>query len=113
MMAALSHLKILDFSTLLPGPFGTLILADLGADVLRVESPERADISREMGPKDDDASYVHRYLNRNKRSMALDLKNPEAIEVVKQLIMEFDILVEQFRPGVMEQLGLGYETLKA
>ncbi len=111
-MAALSHLKILDFSTLLPGPFGTLILADLGADVLRVESPNRSDISREMGPKEDGASYVHRYLNRNKRSIALDLKNPEAIEVVKQLIMEYDILVEQFRPGVMEQLGLGYEMLK-
>ncbi|MCP4413172.1 MAG: CoA transferase [Gammaproteobacteria bacterium] len=112
-MAALSHLKILDFSTLLPGPFGTLILADLGADVLRIESPDRLDISREMGPKDGDASYVHRYLNRNKRSIALDLKIPEAIEVVKQLIMEYDILVEQFRPGVMEQLGLGFETLKA
>jgi len=112
-MSALSHLKILDFSTLLPGPFGTLILADLGADVLRVESPERSDMSREMGPKDDDASYVHRYLNRNKRSITLDLKNPRAIKIVKQLIIEYDILVEQFRPGVMQQLGLDYEALKA
>jgi alpha-methylacyl-CoA racemase len=112
-MSALSHLKILDFSTLLPGPFGTLLLADLGANVLRVEAPDRLDITRESEPKDDNASYVHRYLNRSKKSISLDLKKPQAIEIIKQLIMDYDILVEQFRPGVMDKLGLGYKTLKA
>ena len=73
-MAALSNLKILDFSTLLPGPFGTLVLADLGAQVLRVEAPGRLDLTRELGEKDDGSSYVHRYLNRSKKSIGLDLK---------------------------------------
>jgi len=111
-MSALSNLKILDFSTLLPGPFGTLVLADLGAQVLRVEAPNRLDLTRELGEKDGDASYVHRYLNRSKKSIALDLKNPEAINVVKKLIAEYDVVVEQFRPGVMAKLGLSYDVLK-
>jgi len=111
-MSALSNLKILDFSTLLPGPFGTLVLADLGAQVLRVEAPNRLDLTRELGEKDGDASYVHRYLNRSKKSIALDLKNPESIAVVKKIISEYDVVVEQFRPGVMTKLGLSYDVLK-
>ncbi len=112
-MSALSSLKILDFSTLLPGPFGTLMLADLGAQVLRVEAPDRLELTREIGAQDGDTSYLHRYLNRSKRSLSLDLKKPEAIEIIKQLIKEYDIVVEQFRPGVMDKLGLGYDVLKA
>ncbi len=112
-MSALSSLKILDFSTLLPGPFGTLMLADLGAQVLRVEAPDRADLTRELGAKDGDSSYLHRYINRSKKSLGLNLKKPEAIEIIKQLILEYDIVVEQFRPGVMDKLGLGYDVLKA
>ena len=111
-MSALSNLKILDFSTLLPGPFGTLVLADLGAQVLRVEAPNRLDLTRELGEKDGDASYIHRYLNRSKKSIALDLKNSESIAVVKKLIAEYDVVVEQFRPGVMAKLGLSYDVLK-
>jgi len=111
-MSALSNLKILDFSTLLPGPFGTLVLADLGAQVLRVEAPNRLDLTRELGEKDGDASYTHRYLNRSKKSIALDLKNPGALAVVKKLIAEYDVVVEQFRPGVMAKLGLSYDVLK-
>ena len=111
-MSALSNLKILDFSTLLPGPFGTLVLADLGAQVLRVEAPNRLDLTRELGEKDGDASYVHRYLNRSKKSIALDLKNPESIAIVKKIISEYDVVVEQFRPGVMTKLGLSYDVLK-
>ncbi|MFC7049461.1 CaiB/BaiF CoA transferase family protein [Emcibacter nanhaiensis] len=110
-MSALSSLKILDFSTLLPGPFGTLMLADLGAGILRVEAPDRPELSREVGAKDGNASYLHRYLNRSKKSIALDLKKPEAVEIVKRLIMDYDILVEQYRPGVMAKLGLDYDTL--
>lgn len=113
MSGPLSSLKILDFSTLLPGPFASLLLADMGAEVLRVESPTRPDLLRVMPPYDGKVSAGHAYLNRNKRSIALDLKRPEAIEVVRQLVGDYDIVLEQFRPGVMERLGLGYEALKA
>ncbi len=109
----LSGLKILDFSTLLPGPFATLLLADLGAEVIHVESPTRVDLVRVMPPYADGQATAHAYLNRNKQSVALDLKNPNSIAQVKQLIAEYDIVVEQFRPDVMTRLGLGYDDLKA
>lgn len=109
----LSGLKVLDFSTLLPGPFATLMLADLGAEVIHVESPTRVDLVRVMPPYADGQSAAHAYLNRNKQSLTLDLKNPASIEKVKALLGEFDIVVEQFRPGVMQRLGLGYDDLKA
>jgi crotonobetainyl-CoA:carnitine CoA-transferase CaiB-like acyl-CoA transferase len=100
-MTLLSNLKILDFSTLLPGPFATLLLTDLGAEVLHVKKPE----SRE-------AWFDDRYLNRSKKSITLDLKQDESKDLVKQLVKEYDIVLEQFRPGVMERLGLGYDDLK-
>ena len=113
MQGPLASLKVLDFSTLLPGPFASLLLADMGAEVLRIESPTRMDLLRVLPPHDQGVSASHAYLNRNKRSLALDLKRPEALEVVRQLLQEHDIVLEQFRPGVMERLGLGYEALKA
>ncbi|WP_028624468.1 CaiB/BaiF CoA transferase family protein [Pseudomonas sp. Ant30-3] len=113
MLGPLASLKILDFSTLLPGPFASLLLADMGAEVLRIESPTRIDLLRVLPPHDQGVSASHAYLNRNKRSLALDLKQPEALEVIKQLVQDYDIVLEQFRPGVMERLGLGYEALKA
>lgn len=113
MPGPLASLKILDFSTLLPGPFASLLLADMGAEVLRIESPTRIDLLRVLPPHDRGVSASHAYLNRNKRSLALDLKQPEALEVVKQLLQDHDIVLEQFRPGVMERLGLGYDALKA
>lgn len=109
----LAGLKVLDFSTLLPGPFATLILADLGAEVIHVESPTRVDLVRVMPPYANGQATAHAYLNRNKKSLTLDLKNPKSIEKVKELLGEFDIVVEQFRPGVMQRFGLGYEDLKA
>lgn len=113
MKGPLSSLKVLDFSTLLPGPFASLLLADMGAEVLRVESPTRMDLVRVLPPHVDGVSASHAYLNRNKRSIALDLKRPEALAVVHKLVAEYDIVLEQFRPGVMDKLGLGYEALKA
>ena len=113
MSGPLSSLKVLDFSTLLPGPFCSLYLADMGAEVLRIESPSRQDLVRVIPPYADGVSTAHAYLNRNKRSLALDLKQPEAIDIVKQLLADHDILIEQFRPGVMQRLGLGYDELKA
>ncbi len=109
----LSSLKILDFSTLLPGPYATMTLADLGADVLRVEAPHRPDLIRAMPPLDGDTSAWHALLNRNKRSITLNLKKPEAVAVVKRLVRRYDIVLEQFRPGVMDNLGIGYNALKA
>ncbi|MEH6570424.1 MAG: CaiB/BaiF CoA-transferase family protein [Halioglobus sp.] len=111
-MSALKNLKVLDFSTLLPGPFATMMLADMGADVLRIESASRPDLSRELPPFIGGVSTKHAALNRNKRAITLDLKNAHAVELVEQLVMEYDILLEQFRPGVMDRLGLGYERLK-
>jgi crotonobetainyl-CoA:carnitine CoA-transferase CaiB-like acyl-CoA transferase len=112
-MRALENLKILDFTTLVPGPFATMMLADMGADVLRVESPTRPDMVRAMGPYADGTSTGHGLLNRNKRSIGLDLKKPEAVAIAKKLVAQYDIVIEQFRPGVMERFGLGYEQLSA
>jgi len=111
MTTALKGLKVLDFSTLLPGPFATLYLADLGAEVIHIESPTRPDLVRLFPPYANGQATSHSYLNRNKQSVTLDLKDPASIEQVKQKISEFDIVVEQFRPGVMQRLGLDYQTL--
>mgnify|MGYP002709586436 FL=1 len=114
-MKALEGLKILDFTTLLPGPYATLVLADLGAEVLKVSSPSKRDIVLEYEPfvEGTDIAANEAWLGRNKRNIFLNLKHPKAIAIVKQLIQEYDIVIEQFRPGVMEKLGLGYEALKA
>ena len=78
-MGPLQSLRVLDFTTLLPGPFATLLLADMGADVLRVEAPHRPDAVRSAPPRDGYSSAAHSYLNRNKRSIGLNLKSPAAI----------------------------------
>jgi crotonobetainyl-CoA:carnitine CoA-transferase CaiB-like acyl-CoA transferase len=89
-----------------------MLLADLGADVVRVEAPDRPDLARFLPPFDGDVSAWHSLLNRNKRSLTLDLKQPGAADVVKRLVQRYDIVVEQFRPGVMERLGVGYQALR-
>jgi crotonobetainyl-CoA:carnitine CoA-transferase CaiB-like acyl-CoA transferase len=111
MPSALKGLKVLDFSTLLPGPFASMYLADMGAEVIHVESPTRPDLVRIMPPYANGQATAHSYLNRNKQSIALDLKDPSNIELIKTKISEFDIVLEQFRPDVMRRLGLDYETL--
>ncbi|MCU4358738.1 CaiB/BaiF CoA transferase family protein [Acinetobacter ursingii] len=111
MTTALNGLKILDFSTLLPGPFATMYLADMGAEVIHIESPTRPDLVRIMPPYANGQATSHSYLNRNKQSIALDLKDPASIDLIKSKISEFDIVVEQFRPDVMQRLGLDYTTL--
>lgn len=111
----LSHLKILDFSTLLPGPYATMILADMGAQVLRVESVNHTDFLRNTAPFDDGIGTQFMHLNRSKKLIALDLKKAAALQVAKELINAggYDIIIEQFRPGVMKRLGLDYQTLQA
>ena len=113
MAGPLHGLKVLDFTTLLPGPFATLVLADLGADVLRVVSGSRPDLTALMPPfiPGTQVSANLAYLGRNKRSLTLNLKHPRAREVLDRLLQDYDILVEQFRPGVMARLGLDYDSL--
>ena len=111
MPAPLSSLKILDFSTLLPGPFASKTLADLGAEVLRVETSSRPDITRSDPANVKGGLNAHASLNRSKHSIGLNLKHPEAVKIVNQLIKKYDIVLEQFRPGVMKRLGLDYQQL--
>ncbi|USD21205.1 CaiB/BaiF CoA transferase family protein [Microbulbifer variabilis] len=110
----LQGLRILDFTTLLPGPYATMLLADMGAEVLRIESPNRPDMLRGLPPmidSEDPVSAAHATINRNKKSLALDLKSHEAKKIIEKLLSEYDIVIEQFRPGVMDKLGFGYEDL--
>jgi crotonobetainyl-CoA:carnitine CoA-transferase CaiB-like acyl-CoA transferase len=113
MKRALENLKILDFSTLLPGPFATMNLGDLGAEVLRVTTTTRVDLLEVLPPLLSEKNYsaTGAQINRNKRTLTLNLHEPKAIAIIKKLILEYDIIVEQFRPGVMKKLGLDYETL--
>lgn len=109
----LSGLKVLDLSRLLPGPYASLVLADLGADVLKIETPEGGDYLRWMPPLTGKVSWAFFALNAGKRSVALDLKSPEGVALLTRLAAEADILIDGFRPGVMQRLGLSYETLAA
>ena len=111
MTHALSGLKVLDFSTLLPGPFASLYLADMGAEVIHIESATRPDLIRLFPPYANGQATSHSYLNRNKQSITLDLKSPESIQLIHDKIAEFDIVLEQFRPGVMQRFGLDYANL--
>lgn len=113
-MPYLNGLKILDFTALLPGPFATLCLSDLGAEVLWVKSPTRPDMVDFLPPYIDELqmSAASLYLGRGKRIIRLNLKAPEAVQIVYRLISIYDVVIEQFRPGVMERLGLGYDKLK-
>lgn len=113
MPAPLQGLRVLDFSTLLPGPLATLILAEAGAEVIKIERPGTGDDMRGYTPKLGAESVNFAVLNRGKKSVALDLKLPESVERVLALVRSADVLVEQFRPGVMDRLGVGYEALRA
>lgn len=111
-MGLLKELKMLDLSRLLPGPYCTLLLADLGMGVLKVEDLEQGDYMRAMGPVRGKDSANFLALNRNKKSMKLNLKVKEGREIFYKLIETYDIILEGFRPGVMERLGIGYQELK-
>jgi glutaryl-CoA transferase len=109
----LEGLRVLDLSRVLAGPYATMMLADLGADVLKIEHPERGDDTRHWGPPfagGESAYFLS--VNRNKRSAGVDLKDPEGLEKVKKLATNADVVIENMRRGAMEKLGLGYEALK-
>ena len=111
-MGALSDIKVLDLTRVLAGPYATMLLADLGAEIIKIEQPEKGDDSRAFGPYKNGESAYFMSLNRNKESITLNLKAPEGKEILKELVKQVDILVENFRPGTMEKLGLGYDVLK-
>jgi len=109
----LAGVRVLDFSTLLPGPLCTLLLAEAGAEVVKVERPGRGDEMRAYEPRFGTDSVNFAMLNRGKRSITLDLKDPRDAQAAVALARDADVLVEQFRPGVMARLGLGYDALSA
>ncbi len=109
----LEGIHVLDFTTLLPGPLATLILAEAGAEVIKIERPDRGDEMRSYAPKFGADSVNFALLNRGKRSIAINLKEPGAVDRLRPLVEVTDVVVEQFRPGVMDRLGLGYEALRA
>ncbi len=112
-MQPLSGIRVLDFSTLLPGPMATLLLAEAGAEVIKIERPGSGEELRGYEPRFADTSVSFAMLNRGKRSVAIDLKAPDALSRLRPLLESADVVVEQFRPGVMDRLGLGYEALSA
>jgi crotonobetainyl-CoA:carnitine CoA-transferase CaiB-like acyl-CoA transferase len=108
----LRELKMLDLSRLLPGPYCSLLLADLGMEVLKVEDPEQGDYTRGIGPIREKDSAIFLALNRNKKSIKLNLKIREGKDIFYRLTQFYDIILESFRPGVMDRLGIGYQELK-
>ncbi|MCE7734153.1 MAG: CoA transferase [Candidatus Heimdallarchaeota archaeon] len=108
----LSDMKILDFTSLLPGPFATMMLGDMGAKIICVEAPNRLNLVKVMDPQVGDASALYQALNRNKKIIELDLKDSTDIDKIMSMIEEYDIIIEGFRPGVMKKFGLDYESLK-
>jgi len=109
----LAGVRVVDFSTLLPGPMCSLILAQAGAEVIKIERPDRGDEMRTYAPKFGNDSVNFALLNQGKRSFALDLKKSADVEQAIALVRTADVLLEQFRPGVMDRLGLGYEAMRA
>jgi CoA:oxalate CoA-transferase len=107
----LDGIRVLDFSIMLAGPYCARLLADVGADVIKIEPPEGDDMRLRTPVRDGHSAYFGQ-LNAGKRSLALDLKSAEAIKLVHRLVAETDIVVENFRPGVMDRLGLGHEALR-
>jgi len=108
---ALDGIRVIDLSRVIAGPWCGALLGDLGADVIKVEDTGPGDESRTWPPHKDGETAAYLLFNRNKRGMTLDLKAPEGVEVVKALVRQADVLVENFRTGTMEGFGLGYETL--
>src|ERR1051326_2702579 len=112
MTSTFDRLRVIDFTTTIAGPHCTRLLADLGAEVIKIESPE-GDMMRSRSPLRDGASTSFGQLNTGKKSVVLDLKNPAAVAAAQRLVETADVLVENFRPGVMQRFGLGYPALRA
>lgn len=108
----LAGIRVLDLTRLLPGPMCSLHLADMGADVIKVEDTAAGDYMRDMGPLKNGVSPIYLAINRNKRSIALNLKSQEGLAIFMRLAESADVLIEGFRPGVTDRLGIGYEAIR-
>ncbi len=107
----LAGVKIIDFTRLLPGPLATMFLADMGAEVIKVEDPDNPDYIRDFEPRINGVSLFYLSLNRSKRSLAVNYLSPEGKQIIYDLVKQADVLIEQYRPGVMRELGFGYDAL--
>lgn len=112
-MNALHGVKILDLSRVLAGPYCTMMLADFGANVIKIEPPSVGDDSRAFGPFVGKESAYFMSLNRNKRSITLNLKAENEVALFREMVKQADVVVENYRPGTMEKFGLGYDDLKS
>src|ERR1700716_159181 len=113
MSGPLAGIRIVDLSSMMSGPWATDILGDQGADVIKVEVPGKGDHVRSLPNRSGDMSAMFVNVNRSKRSLTLDLKSSAGLDVLKRLVFTADVLVQNFRPGVVERLGAGYDDLAA
>lgn len=113
MEQALKGMKVLDLSQVLAGPYCTMVLADMGADVIKVEKFPNGDDTRSMGPYINEESYMYMMVNRNKRGICLNLKTEQGLEILYKLVKEADVFIENYRPGITKKLKIDYDTLKA
>src|ERR1043165_1659511 len=111
MALPLEGVRVLDLTSVMAGPYCTMVLGDLGAEVVKIEDFPEGDASRRFDPKINDESYCFAVLNRNKKSVAVDIKEPRGKEVLMKLAASADIVTENFRPGVVTKLGIDYEAL--
>lgn len=111
-MKPLENIKVLDLTRVLAGPYASMIMADFGAEIIKIESPKIGDDSRAFGPFVGKESAYFMSLNRGKRSMTMNLKNPKAQNLFKEMVKKADVVLENYRPGTMEKFGLGYEEIK-
>ena len=112
MASALENIKVVDLTRTLAGPFCTMLLGDMGADVVKIEEPEHGDETRGWTPFWNDVSTQFLSFNRNKRSFTVNLKEKEGVEIVLGLAAKADVMVESFRSGALERMGLGYEAVR-
>ena len=112
MTSALHNIKVVDLTRTLAGPFCTMMLGDMGADIVKIEEPEHGDETRGWTPFWNGESTQFVSFNRNKRSLSLNLKEPEGINIVQSLARDADVMIESFRAGALERMGLGYDTIK-
>ncbi|MCZ2257385.1 CaiB/BaiF CoA transferase family protein [Sporosarcina sp. G11-34] len=113
MAGALNNIKVLDLSRVLAGPYCTMILGDLGAEVLKVEAPGGSDETRKWGPPfKNDVSAYYLSANRNKKAITVDLKSEEGVEIIKKLVLESDVIINNFKTGTLDRFGLGYDVLE-
>ena len=113
-MKPLEGIRVIDLTQAMAAPFCTLNLADMGADVIKIEPPGQGEPTRQLGyAQQNGHSATFMTINRNKRGLTVDLKRPEGVEIIQRLARTADVFVQNYRPGVVERLGLGYEALRA